>query len=173
MLRSLIITIMFLTSSQTVFAASSGGGSSSSSSGGSSSASSSSGSYSSSNNEDSEVYYPFSNAKRLIYNGEFDEAHKALKSLPDMGDRAERYNLLGFTARKSGNLVTAAEYYKKALSINSKHVGALQYQGELFITLGEIEKAKQNLVKIEKICWLFSCSEGRKLDSAIQKAANS
>ena len=86
---------------------------------------------------------------------------------------ADLYNLLGFTARKSGDLVGASGYYEKALKINAKHIGALQYQGELFITLGEIENAKQNLVKIEKICWLFSCHEGNKLKSAINEAVGS
>ena len=135
---------MFLASAQMTFAASSGS---------SSSPSSSSGSYSSSNNDSNEIENPFLKANQLINYKKFDEAHKILESLPDLGDRAERYNLLGFTARKSGNLATAAEYYEKALYINSRHVGALQYQGELFITLGEIKKAKQNLVKIKKICW--------------------
>ena len=164
MLRSLIIPIMFLASAQMTFAASSGS---------SSSPSSSSGSYSSSNNDSNEIENPFLKANQLINYKKFDEAHKILEALPDLGDRAERYNLLGFTARKSGNLATAAEYYEKALYINSRHVGALQYQGELFITLGEIKKAKQNLVKIKKICWIWSCPTGIKLEAAIQKAINS
>ena len=164
MLRSLIIPIMFLASAQMTFAASSGS---------SSSPSSSSGSYSSSNNDSNEIENPFLKATQLINYKKFDEAHKILESLPDLGDRAERYNLLGFTARKSGNLETAAEYYEKALYINSRHVGALHYQAELFIVLGEIEKAKQNLVKIKKICWIWSCPTGIKLEVAIQKAINS
>ncbi len=168
MLRSLIIPIIFLASTQTIFAASSSSSSSSSSNSGSSS-----GSYSSSNNGSNEIENPFVKVNQLISYKKFDEAYKVLVSLPDLGDRAERYNLLGFTARKSGNLATAAEYYEKALAINSRHVGALQYQGELFITLGEIEKAKQNLVKLKKVCWIFLCPNGDKLDAAIQKAIDS
>ena len=165
MLRSIIIPIMFLASTQTIFAASSGSYSGSSSSSGSSLSSNSS-----SNNDSNETKNPFLKVNQLINYKKFDEAHKVLKSLPDLGDRAERYNLLGFTARKSGNLETAAQYYEKALNINSKHMGALQYQGELFITLGKIEKAKQNLVKLKKVCWIFRCPKGEKLDAAIQKA---
>ena len=67
----------------------------------------------------------------------------------------------------------AAQYYEKALELNAKHIGALQYQGELFITLGEIENAKQNLVKIEKVCWLFSCNEEKLLKTAIDEALGS
>tara|TARA_B100000787_G_scaffold145102_1_gene115125 strand:- start:994 stop:1500 length:507 start_codon:yes stop_codon:yes gene_type:complete len=168
MLRSLIIPIIFLASTQISFAASSGSGSSMSSS-----SPSSSSSYSNSSDNTKETANPFLGANQLISYGKFDEAHKALKSLPDVGNRAERYNLLGFTARKSGDLIAAAEYYEKALYINSKHVGTLQYQGELFITLGNIEKAEQNLIKIKKICWIFSCVESTKLEDAIQKAIGS
>ena len=120
MLRLLIMPIIYLVSTQIVFAASSGSGSSMS--GSSPSVSSS---YSSSSNNTKETTNPFLEANRLISYGKFDEAHKALKSLPDVGDRAERYNLLGFTARKSGDLIAAAKYYEKALYINSKHLGTL------------------------------------------------
>ena len=164
MLRSLTISIIFLASTQISFAASSGSGSS---------LSSSSSSYSNSSDNTKETADPFSGANKLISYGKFDEAHKALKSLPDFGNRAERYNLLGFTARKSGDLIAAAEYYEKALYINPKHLGTLQYQGELFISLGDIEKAGQNLIKIKKICWIFSCDESTKLEDAIQKAIDS
>ena len=164
MLRSLTISIIFLASTQISFAASSGSGSS---------LSSSSSSYSNSSDNTKETADPFSGANQLISYGKFDEAHKALKSLPDVGNRAERYNLLGFTARKSGDLIAAAEYYEKALYINPKHLGTLQYQGELFISLGDIEKAGQNLIKIKKICWIFSCDESTKLEDAIQKAIDS
>ena len=170
MLRLLLITTILVAPAQISFSAGSGASSSSASS---PSSSSSSSSYSSSNNDSKETQDTYLEANQLIGYGKFDAAHKVLKSLPDIGDRAERYNLLGFTARKSGNLVIASDYYEKALYINSKHVGALQYQGELFITLGKIEKAKQNLVKINKVCWIFTCDESKKLEEAIQKAINS
>ena len=57
-----------------------------------------------------------------------------------------------------------------ALEINPKHVGALQYQGELFITLGQIDKAKDNLERIGKICWLFPCNEEQLLEQAIAQS---
>ena len=84
---------------------------------------------------------------------------------------ADKYNLLGFTARKSGDLNAAAEYYKKALEINPKHIQALEYQGELYLQLGEMEKAKKNLEKIKTICW-FICKEKKMLEEAIKLALN-
>ena len=162
MLKLLIAIMFVLTSTQMSFAA--GGGGSSSSSG------SDSGSYS---NSMSEPQGPFAKAYQLIASKKYVEAYKELKSVVAPNKRDDLNNLLGFTARKSGNLEAAAKYYDKALEINPKHVGALQYQGELFITLGEIEKAKQNLEKIGKLCWFFPCSEEELLEAAIEKTIGS
>ena len=162
MLKLWIAIIMFLTSTQMGFAASSDGSSSSSGS--------DSGSYS---NSMSEPQGPFAKAYQFIASKKYVEAYKELKSVDAPNKSDDLNNLLGFTARKSGNLEAAAKYYDKALEINPKHVGALQYQGELFITLGEIEKAKQNLEKIGKLCWFFPCSEEKLLEAAIEKTIGS
>ena len=155
----LSIAIMFiLTSTQLGLAA--GGGGSSSSSG-------------SDSNSMSEPQSLFAEAYRLIASKKYVEAYKELKSVNAPNKSDDLNNLLGFTARKSGNLEAAAKYYNKALEINPKHVGALQYQGELFITLGEFEKAKQNLEKIGKLCWLFPCSEEKSLKTAIENTIGS
>ena len=122
------------------FAAMSGGSSSSSTS------------YSSSSSDDSGPYSPtsrFKDINKLIKLEKFAEAHKMLKSLKKVNtDEADRLNLLGFTARKSGDLDAAGDYYQQALALNPRHTGALEYQGELFIQLGKIELAKANLAKI-------------------------
>ena len=110
----------------------------------------------------------FSKINALIRLEKFSEAHAELKNLSPQTDEAERQNLLGFTARKSGDLAAAASYYNTALTIDPKHIGALEYQGELFIQLGDIEKAQGNLAKLEKICWL-PCNEEYKLRSALEK----
>ena len=83
--------------------------------------------------------------------------------------RADKFNLLGFTARKSGDLEKASDYYNRALEINPKHVRALEYQGELFLQLGKVTDAKQNLEKIQRICWI-PCSEEKQLEEAIRLA---
>ena len=57
------------------------------------------------------------------------------------------------------------------MNINPKHLGALEYQGELFITLGKIEKAKANLARIDDIC-VTKCKELRELEKAISAALN-
>ncbi len=138
----------------------------------SSSNSSSSTSYSSSS-DNSDPYAPtsrFNEINKLIKLEKYAEAHKMLKGLKKINtDEADRLNLLGFTARKSGNLTAAGDFYEQALAINPRHTGALEYQGELFIQLGKIELAKANLEKIDKICWL-PCNAERDLKKAIEKS---
>ena len=141
--------------------------------GGSSSSSSSSSSTSYSSSDDSGSYKSanrFGEVNKLIKLEKFAEAHKMLKKMKKViTDEADRLNLLGFTARKSGDLNTAGDYYQQALALNPKHTGALEYQGELFLQLGKIDLAKANLAKIDKICWL-PCNAERELKKAIEKS---
>ena len=127
----------------------------------------------SSSSDNSDPYAPtsrFNEINKLIKLEKFAEAHKMLKGLKKINtDEADRLNLLGFTARKSGNLTAAGDFYEQALAINPRHTGALEYQGELFIQLGKIELAKANLEKIDKICWL-PCNAERDLKKAIEKS---
>ena len=76
--------------------------------------------------------------------------------------------MLGFSYRKSGNLDEAAKHYDKALGLDPKHKGALEYQGELFLMLGDKGAAEENLEKLDKICWL-GCEELDELRTAIRK----
>ena len=165
-MNKILYTILMIFISTEVSFAAMGGGSSSSSS------SSSSTSYSSSS-DDSEPYTAtnrFKEINKLIKLEKFAEAHKLLKNLKKVNtDEADRLNLLGFTARKSGDLNAAGEFYQQALALNPKHTGALEYQGELFIQLGKIDLAKANLAKIDKICWL-PCNAERDLRKAIENS---
>lgn len=80
---------------------------------------------------------------------------------------SDAYNLLGYAYRKSGNLDLAQRYYTRALKLNPKHKGALEYQGELFVMLGQMDKAKANLDKIEELCGNTTCSFYKDLAKAI------
>jgi tetratricopeptide (TPR) repeat protein len=124
---------------------------------------SSSGGYSSSSNDTS----VFGDAKKLVNAGEYVAAIPKLKSVTVSEPRnADAFNLLAFSYRKSGDLDNAAPNYAKALELNPKHRGALEYQGEMYLQLGQVEKAEANLQRIDDICWL-SCDEERQLQNAI------
>ena len=64
---------------------------------------------------------------------------------------ADGFNLLGYSYRNAGNYDLAGKAYAKALKLNPNHTGALEYQGVLFIKLGQVDKAKANLAKIKAI----------------------
>ena len=117
----------------------------------------------------SKEYYK---AVKLIKAGSFDEALIILETIiQKKPDDADIHNYMGFSFRKKGMLEKSGYHYEQALEINPKHLGALEYQGELYIALGDIEKAKANLTKIDDICWT-QCSELRELKQAIEQAVN-
>jgi len=79
---------------------------------------------------------------------------------------ADAYNLLGYSYRNAGNYDRAGQAYTKALKLNPKHTGALEYQGVLFIKLGQKDKAQANLDKIKAICGT-TCEEYTDLAKAL------
>ena len=56
--------------------------------------------------------------------------------------------------------------YDKALTINPNHKGALEYKGELYLTLGNLSGAEELLERLRKSC-SFNCSEVKDLKDAI------
>jgi tetratricopeptide (TPR) repeat protein len=77
------------------------------------------------------------------------------------------YNLLGFSLRNLGDTKAAQTYYQKALDFNPEHKGALEYQGELFVKLGQFDKAQANLARLVKLC-PQGCEEREDLEEAIK-----
>lgn len=80
---------------------------------------------------------------------------------------ADAYNLLGYSFRNFGNKSRAMAAYKKALQLDPKHTGALEYQGVLFVMLGDLPSANANLAKLKTICGT-SCEEYADLAKAIK-----
>lgn len=76
------------------------------------------------------------------------------------------YNLMGFSLRKTGDQKQAYTFYRKALDFDPDHKGALEYLGELFVETGQIEKAKENLAHLAKLC-PSGCEEREDLEKAI------
>jgi tetratricopeptide (TPR) repeat protein len=103
----------------------------------------------------------------LINSGKYTTALASLKSADKRHpNNADVNNLLGYTSRKLKQYSQAGNYYTKALKIDSKHLGALEYQGELFMILKKTSSAKSNLAKIRAICGT-SCEEYIDLNKAI------
>ena len=83
-----------------------------------------------------------------------------------MTNNADVKNLLGFASRKLGQYSQAAGYYVKALQIDPTHLGALEYQGELFVIQKKVALAKRNLATLKRLCGT-SCEEYVDLANAI------
>ena len=79
---------------------------------------------------------------------------------------ADAWNLTGYASRKLGRYDASAAAYDKALAIDPKHKGALEYKGELFLTLGQLEQAEAMLARLKTHC-SFNCAEVKTLTKAI------
>ena len=81
-------------------------------------------------------------------------------------DDADVWNLTGFSSRKLGKYDEAKAAYEKALSLDPRHTGAMEYMGELYLTLDQPEQAKMLLAKLNKLC-SFNCKDRDALKKAI------
>jgi len=83
---------------------------------------------------------------------------------------ADGFNLLGYSLRHLKRYDESLAAYNKALTIDPRHRGAHEYIGEAYIQLGQLDKAKQHLDALDKIC-TFSCEEYRDLKKAYEMAS--
>jgi tetratricopeptide (TPR) repeat protein len=105
--------------------------------------------------------------RALLAGKNYSAALTALKSADkSYPNNADINNLLGYSARNLKQYKAAATYYTKALKINPSHLGALEYQGELFILTKKTNDAKKNLAKLKSLCGV-SCEEYLDLKKAI------
>ena len=79
---------------------------------------------------------------------------------------ADVYNLMGYSLRKTGDYKQAYTFYRKALDFDPDHKGALEYLGELYVETGQIEKAKENIVRLQQLC-PSGCEELADLQRAV------
>ncbi len=65
-------------------------------------------------------------------------------------------NLMGYSLRKARtpDHAAAEKFYDAALAIDPKHRGALEYSGELYLILGNLPKAEEQLATLDKVCRL-------------------
>ncbi|WP_214476037.1 tetratricopeptide repeat protein [Mesorhizobium sp. dw_380] len=89
-----------------------------------------------------------------------------LRDLAQDNQQADVYNLLGFTLRKTGDFTTALTYYNKALELKPDHKAAREYLGELYVETGDMDRAKQQLASLQKLC-PAGCEELADLQKAI------
>jgi cytochrome c-type biogenesis protein CcmH/NrfG len=89
-----------------------------------------------------------------------------LRDLAEDTQQADVYNLLGFTLRKTGDFKTSLTYYTKALELQPEHKAAREYLGELYVQTGNMDRAKEQLAVLAKLC-PAGCEEREDLQKAI------
>lgn len=114
---------------------------------------------------------PLAQARAEIDAGRYPQAMRLLATIVrDDPRNADALNLMGYANRKMKRLAEAARWYDAALKVDPRHVGALEYQGELFVELGQMDRARQNLLVLKSVCG--TCAEYRDLAEAIASAGS-
>jgi tetratricopeptide (TPR) repeat protein len=91
------------------------------------------------------------------------------KYVKDNPTDPDGFNLLGYSLRQLKRYPEAIQNYKEALRLDPQHRGAHDYLGQAYVQLKELDKAKELLASLEKICGL-QCEQYIDLKKAIDKA---
>ena len=101
---------------------------------------------------------------------DFKAAIVELAPMLETHQHADVYNLMGFSLRKSGDPKQAYTFYRKALDFDPEHKGALEYLGELYVETGQVDKARENVLLLKKLC-PGGCEELSDIEQAIESAS--
>ena len=111
----------------------------------------------------------YAEAKAAVDAGRYPEALKLLAAVLKAEPRnADALNLMGYSNRKMNRMAEAARWYDAALKANPKHLGALEYQGEMFVDTGDYTSARANLNRLATLCG--KCDEYNDLRAALMAA---
>ncbi len=83
-------------------------------------------------------------------------------------ENAEALTLKAYSQRSMGMHKEAMENYNAALASDPTHQGALEYQGELYLMMGDQDSAEANLKKLENLC-PRGCEAHDTLQAAIER----
>ena len=102
---------------------------------------------------------------RADWTGAAGIASEALAAQPG---NADYHNLYAHALRKSGaaDMDLVFKHYNEALRIDPKHRGAHEYIGEAYLMVGNVDKAKEHLGALDRLCF-FRCEEYTELKKAI------
>lgn len=109
-------------------------------------------------------------AVKLAQDAKYEPAITAFNGL-NKPDDPRVLNWIGFSLRKLGKVDEALPYYDKALSKAPDFTPAHEYLGEAYVQMKDVNKAKEQLAQIEKLCGNQTCEEFKDLSQAIAKVA--
>ena len=109
----------------------------------------------------------YERAVKLVEAADYEDALEILERLNrEAPGNADVLNMLGYAHRKLGRSETAFDHYRDALAIEPRHLGANEYLGELYLEMGELEKAQARLAELASAC-PSGCEERDELTEAI------
>jgi tetratricopeptide (TPR) repeat protein len=113
----------------------------------------------------------YAEAVGLINQERYVEAFAALeRTRAAVGPHADVLNYMGFASRKLGRLDAALGYYREALRLDPNHLGATEYLGELYIQMGELDRARTQLARLDQLC-AYGCAQREELARWIEGAS--
>lgn len=107
--------------------------------------------------------------RALVYSGDYARAVAELEPLALKVRHADVFNLLAFSLRSLKRYDEADKWYREALYYNPEHRQAIEYQGELFLVTGRLDRAKENIFALKLFC-PKGCPELDKLQKAFDEA---
>ena len=112
----------------------------------------------------------FEEVQTMIDAGEYQKAISYLdfEIIEWYPENAEALTLKAYSLRSMGKHDEAMENYNAALAADPTHKGALEYQGELFLKIGDQASAAANLVKLSNLC-PRGCEAHEILQAAIER----
>jgi len=80
----------------------------------------------------------------------------------------EYHNLYAYAVRKGPNpdMDLVFQHYNEALRLDPRHRGAHEYLGEAYLMVGNVQKAREQLTQLDRLCFL-GCEEYHDLKKAI------
>lgn len=112
----------------------------------------------------------YDTAVKAIDAGRYQDAITLLENVVTQQPRnADALNYLGFAHRKLGQNDKSLGYYQAALTNDPNHKGAREYLGELYIQMGNLPMAEEQLATLGRLC-PSGCAERDQLNAALAKA---
>ena len=105
------------------------------------------------------AYEEVGKAKKDLEDGKSKNAEKKFKHALEASEQAvalddryhEAWNLVGYTARKTGDYDKSFKAYERCLDIKPDYAPAREYLGEAWLDKGDVKKAHDQLLWLERL----------------------
>lgn len=95
----------------------------------------------------------FKEAQTLMSQKDYAKALPILIEVVSVDQKnADAFAYLGNIYQQMGKNDDAVKYYEMAINVDKKHKGANQHLGELYLIRGDLPKAQERLMILEKTC---------------------